>query len=78
MKDMCESCLMPFKNDTGKRENKKYCSLCFKGGKLCYPGDDLKTFQKYCYEGMRKRGMNPILAGLFTWIVSFAPRWKKN
>jgi len=27
---------MPFAKDTGKRENLKYCSLCFRDGELCY------------------------------------------
>jgi len=49
---------MPFSNDPGKRESDKYCSLCFKDGKLCYEGTDLKEFQKVAYESMRSRGTN--------------------
>jgi hypothetical protein len=66
---------MPFGKDPGVRENEKYCSLCFRDGKFCYEGD-LKGFQKMCYAGMRSRGMNPITARLFTFMVRFAPRWK--
>lgn len=55
----CESCLMPFSKDPGVRENDKYCSLCFKNGKLCYEGNDLKEFQKICKESMIKSGMGP-------------------
>lgn len=66
---------MPFKNDTGVREDPRYCSLCFKDGKLCYEGD-LKGFQKVCYEGMRKKGINPITAQFFTFMIRFAPRWR--
>ena len=73
----CESCLMPFAKDNGVRENPRYCSLCFKNGKLCYEGNDLKEFQKVCYESMLKSGMNKWLAKFYTFMIRFAPRWKK-
>jgi len=73
----CESCLMPFDKDTGARESDRYCSYCFKGGKLCYEGNDLKEFQKVCYESMRKSGTNILLAKFYTFMIRFAPRWKK-
>ena len=74
----CESCLMPFSKDPGTRESEKYCSYCFKNGKLCYEGNNLKEFQKACYEGMIKKGTNPFLAKFFTFLVRFAPRWRKQ
>lgn len=74
----CESCLMPFSKDPGKRENNKYCSLCFKHGKLCYEGHDLKEFKKVCYESMRKQGMGVLKASFLTSMVGFAPRWKET
>lgn len=73
----CESCLMPFSKDPGIRESDKYCSYCFKNGRLCYEGNDLKIFQKVCYENMVRNGMNKIKAKFFTWLIKFAPRWKK-
>ncbi len=73
----CESCLMPFDKDTGIRESEKYCSLCFKNGKLCYEGDDINEFKKRAYESMRKSGTNILLAKFYTWMIGFAPRWKK-
>ena len=69
---------MPFAKDTGVRESEKYCSLCFNKGKLCYEGNNLKAFQKVCYENMRKSGMNVFKAKLFTFTIRFAPRWKKQ
>ncbi len=72
----CESCYMPFSKDTGHRESDKYCSFCFSNGKLNYQGD-LKGFQKMAYKGMIERGMNPLKAKFFTFMVRFAPRWKK-
>lgn len=76
--DKCESCLMPFYKDKGKRTSDKYCSLCFKKGKLCYAGKDLKEFQRLCYDNMIESGMNPIKANFFTFCIRFAPRWKKK
>ncbi len=74
----CESCMMPFDKDPGVRQSDKYCSYCFKDGKLCYEGDDLKLFQKVSYENMVKGGMNKPKAKLFTFLIRFAPRWNKK
>ncbi len=74
----CESCLMPFSKDPGKRESEKYCSYCFKNGELCYKGSDLGEFQKVCYESMTARGANKLLAKFYTFMIRFAPRWKKR
>lgn len=76
MKNSCTSCLMPFHKDKGVREHPDYCSLCYTNGKLCYEGNNLKEFQKICYENMRKGGMNIIFAKLYTHMIKFAPRWK--
>lgn len=72
----CESCMMPFSKDPGVRESERYCSYCFKDGKLCYEGNDLKEFQKHAYESMIGKGTNPLLAHFFTFMIRFAPRWK--
>ncbi|MFA5830759.1 MAG: zinc ribbon domain-containing protein [Candidatus Paceibacterota bacterium] len=74
----CESCLMPFSQDSGKRESEKYCSYCFRDGHLRYEGTDLKEFQKISYEKMIEKGMNKYQAKFFVWLMRFAPRWKKN
>ncbi len=68
---------MPFSKDVGMRESDRYCSHCFNHGKLCYEGNDLKEFQRACYENMVKGGMNTWKARLFTFLIRFAPRWKK-
>jgi hypothetical protein len=78
MKDACESCLMPFKRDPGVRENPKYCSLCFKDGKLMYEGNDRKEFQRVVYQSMRSQGYNPLFARFAVFMIRFAPRWKKT
>ena len=77
-KDMCQSCLMPFSQDPGERESEQCCSLCFQDGAFCYQGDDLKEFQRLCEAGMRKQGMNSLVAKFYAFLVRFAPRWKKS
>lgn len=73
----CESCMMPFAKDPGTRESDKYCSLCFKDGKLQYEGSDLKEFQKIVYTSMVQRGANKLFAKFAVFMIRFAPRWKK-
>ncbi|MBL0350454.1 MAG: hypothetical protein IPP68_08780 [Elusimicrobia bacterium] len=69
---------MPFNKDPARRESDRYCNYCFKNGKLCYEGPDLKEFQRGRYEGMVAHGTNKILAHFFTYLVRFAPRWKSK
>ncbi len=73
----CESCLMPFSKDPGVRESEKYCAYCFKNDKLCYEGTDVEEFKKVSYESMLKQGINKYLAKFYTFMIGFAPRWKK-
>ena len=73
----CGSCLMPFSKDTGVRESEKYCSHCFKNGALCYEGNNVQEFQKRAYESMLEGGTNTYLAKFYTWMIQFAPRWRK-
>ena len=69
---------MPFRKDPGKRESDIYCSFCFKNGGFLYKGESLKEFKRYCYQGMRERGINRFLAGFYTFLIGFAPRWNKS
>lgn len=75
--NFCESCLMPFSKDPGVRESPRYCSLCYRGGRLLYPGNDRKEFQRTVYSMMRRRDINPVIARMQTFMIRFAPRWKK-
>ncbi len=72
----CESCMVPFRKDRGMWESEKYCSYCFRNGKLCYEGTDLKGFQKFSYDKMVANGMNRFKAKLLVFLIRFAPRWK--
>ena len=73
----CESCMMPLSKDIGQSGSDKYCSYCYRDGKFIYDGNDVREFKKFAYKGMLDKGMNPIQAKLFTWMIGFAPRWKK-
>ncbi len=80
----CESCWMPLgKNleDAGTEidgsKSTKYCKYCYVNGDLMYKGNDVKEFQKICYENMLKNGMWWPKAKFFAWTINFAPRWKK-
>ena len=68
---------MPFAKDPGKRESDRYCSYCFKDGTLCYEGNDLKEFQRISYSKMRAHGVCVLKARFFTFLIRFAPRWRK-
>ena len=68
---------MPFNKDQGKRESEDHCSYCFKNGEVVYKGTDIKEFKKFCYEQMIKDGINKPLAKFFTFLITFAPHWKK-
>ena len=70
--------MMPLSKDPGPRESDKYCSYCFKNGTLCYPGNDLKEFQKICYGKMVEKGTNKLLAKFYIYMIKFAPRWKNK
>lgn len=76
---MCESCLMPLKKDPlgEKRESARYCSYCFKDGKLVYEGTDLKEFKKAMVSAIVARGESKMKAHFFAFMAGFAPRWKK-
>ena len=77
-KKSCQSCLMPFNKDPGSRESDMYCSICFKNGELLYKGTNLKEFKHLCYQGMVERGFNKLLASFYTFLIGFAPRWRKK
>ena len=78
MGNSCERCLMPFTKDTGNRESEKYCSYCFKGGEFIYKGSDINEFKRYCYKAMLNKGINKYLAKFYTFMISFAPYWRKK
>ncbi len=71
---------MPLKKDPlgEKRESEKYCSYCFRDGKLCYEGNDVKEFKKAMIAAIVTRGESKTKARFFAFMAGFAPRWKKG
>jgi hypothetical protein len=80
LKGNCESCLMPFTKDPLRenREHEKYCSYCFRDGKLCYEGNDVKKFKKAMIAAIVARGESKLKARFLAFMAGFAPRWKKK
>ena len=72
----CQCCLMPLTADPGTGASERYCSLCFQDGRLNADGASLREFQRRAYLGMRQRGVNPVTARFFTFMVRFAPYWR--
>lgn len=72
----CECCLMPLAKDVKLSGSEKYCSYCYADGRLHAEGKSLKEFQRCSYEGMRKNGINPLMAWFFSQMIRFAPYWK--
>ncbi len=74
---MCESCLMPLAKDPlgEKRESAIYCSYCFRDGKLCYEGTDVKEFKRAMIKAIVARGEGRLKAYVFAFMAGFAPRW---
>ncbi len=72
----CECCMMPFTKDIGQRTSEQYCSYCYQNGRLNAEGASLQEFQRRCFEGMQRRGMNPAVAWFFSFLIRFSPYWK--
>ncbi|MEI6352742.1 MAG: hypothetical protein WCO35_02285 [Candidatus Nomurabacteria bacterium] len=76
--EQCVVCLMPKKSDDGIRENKNFCSYCFKDGKICFQGTK-KEYLGMVYKKMRERKISFLKAKFFCFMISSsAPFWKKG
>ncbi|MBF2759170.1 MAG: hypothetical protein ISN28_02705 [Ectothiorhodospiraceae bacterium AqS1] len=78
MAKSCEMCMMPMNKDPKKAEDERYCSYCFQDGGFRYTGDDLREFQRQCYQGMREHGISLPMAKFYAWMIRFAPYWKEK
>lgn len=78
LKGGCESCMMPFNKDPRgeRREHEKYCSYCYRDGKLCYEGTDVREFKKAMIKAITDRGEGRLKAHVYAFIAGFAPRWR--
>lgn len=74
--EQCVMCLMPKKNDDGVRENKNFCSYCFKDGKVCFTGTK-KEFVAMVKGKMKERKIPFLMREFFCYMISNqAPYWK--
>jgi hypothetical protein len=81
----CEMCFMPLGinfvdsgNEIDGTKSMKFCKYCYKNGKICYEGNDLKEFQDICYKQMLSNGMWKPQAWILSWTIQFAPYWKRK
>ena len=68
---------MPFVQDTGLRDTENYCSLCHRNGEFHYKGSDVNEFKKMVYGQMLERGISKWKAKFFTFMINFAPHWRR-
>ncbi len=78
---MCQSCMMPFKDD--EREGKtgldpRYCSLCFENGDFAAKGMSAKEFRDMVYGILQEKGWSRPKAWLGTRYIPSLPRWKQD
>jgi len=59
-------------------EREHYCSFCFNSGEFVYKGNSVKEFKKITYKALRAKGTKRITAWFYTWMIGFAPHWKRS
>jgi hypothetical protein len=84
MKNMCQSCGMPLKQDPKQggsekdgSKSTKYCSYCYQEGKFVGDFKSAKEMQDFCVKMMVKQGMPKWLSWLMTRQIPSLERWKK-
>ncbi|WP_431686723.1 zinc ribbon domain-containing protein [Hahella sp. NBU794] len=84
MKNQCQSCGMPMKQDPkgGGTESdgglsEKYCSYCFVDGAFTQPSFSAQDMQAFCIEKMKEMGYPRIIGWLFTRGIPKLERWSK-
>ena len=81
----CQSCGMPFRNDSkggGSNAdgtlNKMYCSHCYEKGKFTQPEITAEQMQSFVKEKLRGMGgIHKFFAGFFSSGIQRLERWKK-
>ena len=77
-KKNCDMCLMPFSQDTGVRDTENYCSLCHRDGEFTYKSNDVNEYKAWVREQMIAKGTPKWKASFFTFMIGFAPHWKRK
>jgi sulfatase maturation enzyme AslB (radical SAM superfamily) len=64
--------------EKGGSKSELYCSYCYVDGEFTDGGVmDVREYQRYVMNIMKEKGMNGILAWLFTGGIPRLERWKK-
>ncbi|HMT01313.1 MAG TPA: zinc ribbon domain-containing protein [Candidatus Absconditabacterales bacterium] len=79
----CQSCGMPFDQDSEKGGTEKdgskstmYCSLCYKDGKFCRPDATVKGMQELVWEKMKEKGFRRPMRMMAWYQIPRLKRWK--
>ena len=82
MKNICQSCGMPLKQDPEKggsnadgTKSTDYCSYCYQHGEFTKPSFSVKEMQKFCITKMKEMGIPRPLGWLFTRNLPKLKRW---
>lgn len=85
MKNQCQSCGMPMKNDPNGggtnqdgSKNSQYCSFCYHNGAFTQPDFTVEQMQQFCIEKMKEKGFPKFVGGLFTRHLPKLERWKNS
>lgn len=83
----CQSCGMPLHKDPsgqwGWTEkdgslSSLYCSLCYKNGEFCYPGNDVEEFKNIVDDAMKKSGYGWFMRKFTRRQIPNLSRWNKQ
>lgn len=85
MAKFCQSCGMPFSKDPQNggleadgTKSELYCSYCYNNGQFYQQDMNVKEFQAFCIEQMKKQGMPGFVAWLFTRGIPRLKRWRET
>lgn len=82
MKQMCQSCGMPIKNDSqlaleSDGSKSKYCVMCYKDGEFLQPDITADEMRKFCIDIMKKEMKMPkFISKCLTRNIYKLDRWK--
>jgi Putative zinc ribbon domain len=81
----CQSCGMPLKKDlegggteADGTKSVKYCSRCYRDGKLTNPNMTVQEMQALVKDKIKEMGFPGFLAGFFTKNIPKLERWKAS
>lgn len=83
MKNICQSCGMPLKQDPAGggteadgSKSTKYCSYCYENGAFYQPDMTASEMQAFCKDKLVEMGQPRVLAWLYTRGIPRLERWR--